>query len=151
MRIDGISERGGTSEREVKKKKKISLTVSPFLETLKEAELSLETEEREEERDLDELLRKLDQVASSLKDDPSIENLKKYKELVKAFLKGAISKAYRVKEVLSRRSGKLFVLVEKVNRALEELVDRVLRSQVDALWLASKLEEIRGLLIDIYR
>lgn len=151
MRIDGVSERGGASEREVRKKKKVSLTVSPFLETLREAELSLEAEEKEEKRDLDEILRELDQAASSLKDDPSLENLKRYKELVKAFLKEALSKAYKVKEVLSRRSGKLFILVERVNRALEELVDKVLKKQFDALWLASKLEEIRGLLIDIYR
>ncbi|MBC7239873.1 MAG: DUF327 family protein, partial [Chloroflexi bacterium] len=43
------------------------------------------------------------------------------------------------------------VIVEKINTALEELTQGVLSKQVDALWLASKLEEIRGLLIDIYR
>ncbi|MCS7234269.1 MAG: YaaR family protein [Synergistetes bacterium] len=151
MRIDSVSDRGGASEREIRKKKRVSLTVSPFFETLKEAELSLETEEKGEERDLNDILRELDEAASSLKDDPSLENLNKYKELVRAFLKEVLSKAYKVREVISRRSGKLFILVERVNKALEELIDRVLRKQFDALWLASKLEEIRGLLIDIYR
>lgn len=151
MRIDGVSDKGGSSEREVRKRRKVSLSVSPFLETLKEAELSFEAEEEKEGRDLNALLRDLDEASSQLKDNPNLENLKRYKELVKAFLKEALSKTYKVKEVVSRRTGKLFVLVERVNRALEELVERVLSKQVDALWLASKLEEIRGLLIDLYR
>jgi len=151
LRIDGVSDKGGSSEREVRKRRKVSLSVSPFLETLKEAELSFEAEEEKEGRDLNALLRDLDEASSQLKDNPNLENLKRYKELVKAFLKEALSKTYKVKEVVSRRTGKLFVLVERVNRALEELVERVLSKQVDALWLASKLEEIRGLLIDLYR
>jgi len=151
LRIDGVSDRGGSPDREVKKKKRVSLTVSPFLETLKETELSFEVEDEAEERDLHDMLRDLDAAASELKDNPTLENLKKYKKLVKAFLKVALSKTYRVKEVISRRTGKLFVIVEKINTALEELTQGVLSKQVDALWLASKLEEIRGLLIDIYQ
>lgn len=151
MRVDGVSEKGSPPEREVRKKRKTSLVVSPFLESLTEAKLSLEVEDEGEERDLGDILRDLDEAGERLKEEPSLENLKRYKSLVKAFLKEAISRAYRVKEVLSRRSGKLFILIEKVDRALEDLVDGVLRRQVDALWIASKIEEIRGLLIDIYR
>ncbi len=151
MRIDGVSDRGNAPDREVKKKRRVSLSVSPFLESLVEAELSFDGEEEGEKRSLDEILRDLDEAGKKLKDDPSLENLKRYKSLVKSFLKGALMRAYKVREVMSRRTGKLFVLVERVDRALEELVEGVLKRQVDALWIASKLEEIRGLLIDIYR
>ena len=151
MRIGEISEKRDLPDRGVKKRKGVSVKSSSFLETLMETEVSMELEEEEEERELEDILADLDEAGERLKDDPRLENLKRYRDLVKLFLKIALRRAYRVKEVMSRRTGKLFILVEKIDQALEELIERVLSQQFDAIWLASKLEEIRGLLIDIYQ
>ncbi|NLM68732.1 MAG: YaaR family protein [Firmicutes bacterium] len=122
----------------------LSVVHSPFLNTLQE--------KSEPQVDLNTALENIDKLGKQLRDKPTIVNLKNYKAAVRAFLKEAISTAYTVAErrfVDRYGRRRLFLLVAKVDEQLEELTRMVLHQQHAALNLAAKLDEIRGLLLDI--
>lgn len=104
-------------------------------------------------RALDELLSDLDAVAEELKDKRSLALLRKYRELVQSFLDTFLREAFSVQQRTGfDRKGRrrVYLLVERVNRALEELAELTLSRHADALSLLEKLGEIRGLLVDLY-
>lgn len=133
------SSKGGT-------RGKVKATHSPFLEALKVTSDDLTTKE------LDEILLSVDEAGRALMEDPTYENLITYKDLVKRFMKETLSRLYRVREKMSRRTfdEKIYVIVEEVDKRLAALTDEVLASQIDPLTLVAKLDEIRGMLVDLY-
>ncbi len=50
------------------------------------------------------------------------------------------------------RSGnrKNFVLVKKINQSVEEMIDLVMNKEKKQIDLVARLDEIRGLLVDLY-
>lgn len=104
-------------------------------------------------RTLDELLEDLDQAAAELKDKRTLGVLKKYRELVQSFLDHVQKEAYQVQEQTGfdrRGRRRAYVLVQRVNQAVEELAELTLARHADPLALLQKLGEIRGLLVDLY-
>ncbi|MGE5577112.1 MAG: YaaR family protein [Syntrophothermus sp.] len=102
---------------------------------------------------LDELLALLDLQAGRLKDKRDLAELYRYRDLVRRFLDIIVKEAYNVHEETGfnrRGRRKLFLLVKKVDTALEELAETVLKAQAGSLELLAKLGEIRGLLVDLY-
>jgi len=100
-----------------------------------------------------ELLQKIDVQSRELKKRPTPEGIKRYVELVRSFMKEAIGQAYSLEEeTLWDRFGnrKNFVIVKRINASLEELIDSVVSQEKNQLDLVGKLDEIRGLLIDLY-
>jgi hypothetical protein len=127
---------------------KIEQKHSPFLEELKS------TTDEKTVAELDELLGKIDEQGKLLVQDTTLRNLLKYKDLVQEFMKQVMERLYRVKEVLGRRfvdQQKIYIIVEKVDKALDALTEEVLSSQANSLSIAAKLDDIRGMLIDLYR
>lgn len=79
-------------------------------------------------------------------------NLKSYKAAVRSFLKQVLNATYEVSERrfidrVGRR--RLFIIVDRIDEQLEQLTQMVIDKQDTTLDLASKLDEIRGLLLDI--
>ncbi len=100
-----------------------------------------------------ELLQKIDAQSQELKKRPTPEGIKRYVELVRSFMKEAIGQAYSLEEeTLWDRFGnrKNYVIVKRINASLEELIDSVIDQEKKQLDLVGKLDEIRGLLIDLY-
>lgn len=139
---DSSSIERGSEKASVKNAKFI-----PFVEELK----SVALEERK--KHLDQLLASLDKQAKIFSEKPIYENLLAYKELVQAFMKEAIDKSYEVKERIGRRGfekQKIYYIVEKVNKDLEYLTEEILSKHSQTLDLIGKIDEIRGLLLDLY-
>ncbi len=111
-------------------------------------------QEKEEGRfDLEAALEKIDEYARKLKESPVLENLLRYKKQVRAILRLLLKESYAVKEQRfydpqGRR--RQFFLVESINEKLAELTEIFLAEQVDGLELVNRLDEIRGLLLDLY-
>ncbi|HHW15013.1 MAG TPA: YaaR family protein, partial [Firmicutes bacterium] len=104
-------------------------------------------------RSLDELLEELDRTAAELRDKRTLAVLRKYRELVQSFLDTVIHEAFAVEQRTGfDRKGRrrVYVLVQQVNQALEELTRLTLARHADPLALLEKLGEIRGLLVDLY-
>ncbi|MDI6793003.1 MAG: YaaR family protein [bacterium] len=125
---------------------KIEAAHSPFLEAFKVTSDELTTKE------LEEMLLNVDEAAQALMQDPIYENMITYKDMVKRLMKETLSRLYRVRERMSRRNfeEKIYVIVEEVDKRLTALTEEILASQVDPLTLVAKLDEIRGMLVDLY-
>jgi len=83
----------------------------------------------------------------------TITDLRNYKRAVKNFLKETIGKAYEARnEAGWDRTGrqKIYVLVKKVDKNLEDLSQEIMQEHTDSLNVLKKIDEIRGLLVDMY-
>jgi uncharacterized protein YaaR (DUF327 family) len=81
-----------------------------------------------------------------------IAELKAYKRLISEFLEESVRSFMNFsKESYMDRRGRhrLYATVKKVNESLEELTKEVLSSEKDHLKILGKIEDIRGLILDI--
>lgn len=125
----------------------VDVKQSVFAETLKETDQDLRRQA------CDEILRQIDLVSEELKKAPTPRGIKKYRRLVAAFIKEAMSQTYELnQETHWDRSGnrKSYLTVKSINQALEELTAEVLKREKKQIDLVAKLDQIRGLLLDLY-
>lgn len=107
-------------------------------------------EERGTASDLGDSLTTVNESDRKLRDHPNFDNLEEYKKAVRGFLEIMVNRYLKV----TRRTGrigsktKIYTMIEKVDDTLDE-IERGLRDSVD-FDLAAKLDEIRGILIDLY-
>ncbi|NLY17368.1 MAG: YaaR family protein [Clostridiaceae bacterium] len=87
-----------------------------------------------------------------LSEKVDISELKAYKRMISEFLEEAIRSFARFsRESFMDRRGRhrLYSIVKKVNSELEELTKEVLKKEKDHLKIVGKIEDIRGLILDI--
>lgn len=81
-----------------------------------------------------------------------ISELKAYKRMVAEFIEEAVkgSNKFSKESFLDRRGRhRVYALVKKVNQQIDDLTKEVISSEVDNLRIISKIEDIRGLILDI--
>lgn len=107
-------------------------------------------------RNLEEVIREIDEQAERFLKKPVMEELARYKELIKNFIRSALSATFRIEERVPtvfaktiEKKKKIYIIAEMINGKMDELTREVLSSQRDALKLSSKIDEIRGLLMDL--
>jgi len=117
-----------------------------------EENLKKEQSERMEER-IAALLDGIDEQGKRMANSMNLRELLAYKTRVKAFMEEVISGMLRfTKNSTMDRRGRhrIFSLVKKINRELEELTEEMLKEQKDRLKILEKADNIKGLLIDLY-
>lgn len=97
---------------------------------------------------LEEAIKNVVEAGNELVRSPTQENFKKYRESVKHFLKLIEKKLYRIEKAVSVD---LHVVANRVDEKLNEIASALLQLESGAIKLAAKVEEIYGLLINIYR
>lgn len=108
------------------------------------------------ERDQDSLAHSfaaIDEAAEALRRSVTLRNLNKYKELVREFVRKLTASAFAVRQEAGfDRFGhrRLYTIVTEIDSQLEALTREVMMTQADNIDLVSRLDEIRGLLLDIY-
>jgi len=98
------------------------------------------------------LLERIDMQAQKLSERLDIGELKRYRTLVTEFIDIPVrnSSEYHKEHTLDGRGRhRIFGLVKKVDAELEALTREVLKNQKDFIGVLAKLEDIRGLLVDI--
>lgn len=145
MRVARTGSRREGSVTQSKSKRKSVQIERTFSETLQI--------EQVEQFNIVEALEEIDDYARRFKESPVLENLLKYKRKVRAILQFLVQASYEVTETAfydpqGRR--RLLTLVENVDHKLEELTRDFLNKQTNGLDLVSRLDEIRGLLLDLY-
>ncbi len=99
----------------------------------------------------------LDDVHSSgeqLKNRPFPEEIKQYKHAVRNFLHYVVENGYIIEEQISGTNPlrrKKFTLVQVIDKKLEQLAAGILAGQRDQLEILAKVDEIKGLLVDLMR
>ena len=131
--------------------------VSPFAEFIEEAEgeqeggLDLDGRPRGD-RTLEGLLDDVHERGEQLAQSPTLENIKQYRQAVRGFLDFVVRHLLAVEE---RTSGtgvqkrKRFTQIQVVDQRLELLVSAVLQNQAKQLDILERVNEIRGLLVNL--
>lgn len=82
-----------------------------------------------------------------------IGDLKLYKKLISEFLDEAVahSHSFTKKSFLDRRGRhRVYAIIKKINEGLIELTNEVLKSEQDNISILKKLDDIRGLILDLF-
>lgn len=101
---------------------------------------------------LKKLMDDIDEKSKQLKEMLDIDSLMAYKEMVSMFLKEVLS-AYDAskRDYLDYRGRhKIYVIIEEVNKKLASMTEEFMKKEKDALDVLEKIDEIRGLLVDMY-
>ncbi|HAW49335.1 TPA: hypothetical protein DCX16_00050 [bacterium] len=102
--------------------------------------------------ELSKLIVQIEQKGKELLKSPTYENLLDYKELISVFIKQAISSIWQVEERKVGRfvkTQKVQIILKKIDEKMLELTEAVLKKEKEPLILASRIDEIQGLLIDL--
>ena len=88
-----------------------------------------------------------------LSDRCDILELKRYKEMVAEFMHEAVRFAFEYKKqstLDARGRHRLFALIKRINLKLEELTQLMLSGEAGNLEIMAAVDELRGMLLDIY-
>lgn len=97
----------------------------------------------------------LDQVHTAgeeLKEKPFQEQILHYKEAVRNFIKYVVDNTYAVEEKISGTNilkRKKFTIIQVIDKKLDQLAAGILAGQASQIQILSKLDEIKGLLINL--
>lgn len=81
-----------------------------------------------------------------------IRDMKHYRALIKEFMNEIVSRSHKFsRENFLDRRGRHMVygMVKLVDKALDELAEELLKDEKDHMAILSKIDEIRGMLLDI--
>ena len=109
-----------------------------------------------EDRNIVERLKAMAEAISAqgekLADKVDIRELRLYKKLISDFMDEAVgnSRKFSKQSFLDRRGRhKVYAVIKKVNEELDELTREVLQGEKDRLKILKKLDDIKGLILDM--
>ncbi|MBA1334784.1 MAG: hypothetical protein HPY66_0404 [Firmicutes bacterium] len=108
--------------------------------------------ERHEER-IAALMQEIEKQGERLTQSLNLKDLQAFKRSVRDFMDEAVEGMlkYSKDSVLDRRGRhRIYVIVKKINRNLEELTEKMRSDQRDRLDILKKVDSIKGLLVDLY-
>jgi len=74
-----------------------------------------------------------------------------YKKMIKEYLESILKFMYETKKDISFWQTQYFITVDTVDGKLEELTKALLSDEKDNINIASTIDEIQGMIVDIYR
>lgn len=78
-------------------------------------------------------------------------DVKSYKNSIKEYLKSVVEHMYSLDKNMGFWETQYFTTVDIINSKLEELTTNILNEQKEVINVAATIDEIQGLLIDIYK
>ncbi len=81
-----------------------------------------------------------------------VRDMKHYRELIREFMNEIVSRSHRfTRENFLDRKGRhrVYTMIKLVNKELDELAMELIKDEKDHMLILNKIDEIRGLLIDI--
>ncbi|MCR3759793.1 YaaR family protein [Clostridium felsineum] len=78
-------------------------------------------------------------------------DVRAYKNLIREYLESVLNYMYSVKRDISFWQTQYFITVETIDNKLEELTQALLSEEKEKLQVASTIDEISGLIVDIYK
>ncbi len=107
---------------------------------------------REVDEGLEELLDEVNESGERLRESQSLENIRGFRDAVRRFLAFVMKRALDVSEHVSGSNilkRKKFTLIEVIDRRLEGLAAAVLAGQADQMEILRRIDEIKGLIVDL--
>ena len=81
-----------------------------------------------------------------------IRDMRKYRALIKDFMNEIVSRSHKFsrENFLDKRGRhRVYGMVKLVDKALDELAAELIKDEKDQLTILNKIDEIRGMLLDI--
>ncbi|MCR4869093.1 MAG: YaaR family protein [Lachnospiraceae bacterium] len=98
------------------------------------------------------LMSQIDEQGKRIADHMDIRDMKKYRSLVKEFVNEVVNRSHKFsrENFLDRRGRhRVYGMVKLVDKNLDELAQELVSDEKDHLSLLGRVDEIRGLLLDI--
>uniref|UniRef100_A0A7V3VTI6 DUF327 family protein n=1 Tax=Mesoaciditoga lauensis TaxID=1495039 RepID=A0A7V3VTI6_9BACT len=109
--------------------------------------------EDEEEKDINIIIKEIIESGNSFSRSPSEENMNTYKKHIRTFLGIIKNYLYTFSDVenFEEKRVRFYFIVDRINEELEALSKKLLDSERSTIYFASKITEINGLIMDLYR
>jgi len=78
-------------------------------------------------------------------------DVKAYKRMIKEYLESVLNYMYGIKKDVSFWQTQYFITVDTIDHKLDELTQMLMSEQKDNLDVAATIDDISGLLVDIYK
>ncbi|MDD6550894.1 MAG: YaaR family protein [Lachnospiraceae bacterium] len=114
--------------------------------------LTSKIEDAELKEKLNGLMDQIDEQGKKLADHMDIRDMKKYRGLVKDFINEVVNRSHSFERenFLDRRGRhRVYGMVKLVNKNLDDLAQELVSEEKDHLSILGRVDEIRGLLLDI--
>lgn len=109
-------------------------------------------EEKDLQEKLNSMMEQITVQGDKISKHMDIKDMKKYRELVKGFLNEVVSRSHEFsrENFLDRRGRhRVYGIVRLVDKNLDDLAGELVKDEKDHLAIISKIDNIRGLLLDI--
>ena len=101
---------------------------------------------------LEGMMKEITQQGKKLGKKMDIRDMKHYRALIKEFLNEVVNRSHKFsrENFLDRRGRhRVYGMIKRVDAALDELAGELIKDEKDAIAILDKVDEIRGLLLDI--
>ena len=101
---------------------------------------------------LDGMMKEIVQQGKKLTKRMDIRDMKHYRTLIKEFLNEVVNRSHKFsrENFLDRRGRhRVYGMIKRVDEALDELAGELIKDEKDSIAILDKVDEIRGLLLDI--
>lgn len=109
-------------------------------------------EEKDLQEKLEGMMRDITEQGEKISKHMDIKDMKRYRELVKGFLNEVVNRSHQFsrENFLDRRGRhRVYGIVKLVDKNLDELASELVKDEKDHLAIVGKIDDIRGLLLDI--
>lgn len=109
-------------------------------------------EEQELQARLTLMMEDITQQGKKLGKHMDVRDMKQYRQLIKEFMNEIVNRSHKFtrENFLDRRGRhRVYGMVKLVDQTLDELATELIKDEKDHLAILSKIDEIRGLLLDI--
>lgn len=107
--------------------------------------------DRKNEEQLKKMLEDIKKKGNRLIVTKCYSDVHAYKKLIQEYLKSILNHMYEVKKDISFWQTQYFMTVDTIDEKLRELTELLLTEEKDNLKIASTIDEITGLVVDIYK
>ncbi|WP_010293147.1 YaaR family protein [Clostridium senegalense] len=108
-------------------------------------------QQKKSEEQLKQMLKNIKNKGTKLVASKNYADVKAYKREIKAYLESVLAFMYSVKKDTSFWQTQYFITVDIIDKKLEELTQDLLNEQKENLDVGSTVDEITGLIVDIYK
>ncbi len=109
-------------------------------------------EEDKLQEKLSSLMKDIEEQGAKIAKHMDIKDMKKYRSSVKEFMNEVVSRSHEFsrENFLDRRGRhRVYGIIRQVDKNLDELAEELLKEEKDNLAILGKIDDIRGMLIDI--
>lgn len=110
-----------------------------------------QAKERKSEEQLNQIIEEIHKKGNRLVITKTYGDVIAYKKLIKEYLESILKFMYDTKKDISFWQTQYFITIDTIDQKLEELTKSLLKGEGDNLNIAASIDEIQGLIVDIYR